>query len=85
MDGNGKHHAGLLLANGEYAVADMLSPDVYDVAAPLHRNDPERQRQSRSRSGFADGISGISNLGGKHFVARFFDPEPGNVKRRQND
>jgi hypothetical protein len=34
MNGNRQHRAGLLLADGEHAVADMLPANVHHVAAP---------------------------------------------------
>src|SRR5262249_18468204 len=52
MDGDGQHHAGLLLAHSEHSVADMLAADAYHVAAALCRIEPKRQRQAGAPSCF---------------------------------
>ena len=47
MDRSGQRHAGLLLAYGEHAVADVLSADTHCITAPLCGVESERQRQAR--------------------------------------
>ena len=50
MDRNRQRGAGLLLANGEHVIADMLATDTNHVAAPLRRVQSERHRQAGFRA-----------------------------------